>query len=39
LDDRLKFLHDRLDFQQMRERDLRSLAALDPNITSSSELR
>ena len=39
LDDRLKFLQERRDFQQMRERDLRSLAALDPNITSSSELR
>ena len=39
LDERLKFLHDRLDFHQMRERDLRSLAALESTISSSSELR
>ena len=39
LDERLKFLHDRLDFHQMWERDLRSLAALESTISSSSELR
>ena len=39
LDDRLKFLNDRLDFHQMRERDLRPPASPEPKITSSSELR